>query len=250
MVAQANGSTAEPDLIQLEEEVKEEGSTVVQPDDKPDDGADDAGDAEPVVQGGFDVPSTVDEDATKGETAISYADAVKISPEGGNDSLSQQIQDDIEQPSIEAEGATVPPPQPTETPRKTPGEVRPTPEKRVSFPQSRNLPTSESQSSNLSDFQSSETSSTPQRSSSQVELASTDSTPGSKDKGKSRKRLDSLKGFVRRISDQNVNKPLSRSNSTHSATGAKSPMGEPDESTALIPAGKEDKKKKRLSLKK
>jgi len=68
-------------------------------------------------------------------------------------------------------------------------------------------------------------------------------------KDKRRTRLGSIKGFVRRISDQSA---LSRSNSFGKPGSAKSPMNEVDEASAMIQSavggGADDKKKKRLSL--
>ena len=81
-------------------------------------------------------------------------------------------------------------------------------------------------------------------------------TPADKSKDKDekrRKRLSSIKGFVRRISDQGV---LTRSNSMgKTGSGGKSPMGELDEASAMgsdsgaaTPPAEADKKKKRMSL--
>lgn len=81
------------------------------------------------------------------------------------------------------------------------------------------------------------------------------STPTGKNgkEGKARKRLSSIKGFVRRISDQGV-QGLSRSNSMGSPKMVASPLGSPggapSEAERGLAAGdaKEDKKKKRMSL--
>ncbi len=72
-------------------------------------------------------------------------------------------------------------------------------------------------------------------------------------RGKARKRLSSIKGFVRRISDQGV-QGLSRSNSMGSpkmvASALGSPGGAPTEAERGLATAdaKEDKKKKRMSL--
>lgn len=136
---------------------------------------------------------------------------------------------------------------------------RATPEKRISFPPMPRMSTSNSAASGLSD-QASMTSSpsgTP---------TGTDGSPEDTKGDKRRKRLSSIKGFVRRISDQGITRSPSYS-------GKKSPMGELDLASALAggsasgnageqTAGgttsapgegkkqtKEEKRKKRLSLK-
>lgn len=99
------------------------------------------------------------------------------------------------------------------------------------------MSTSASQQSNLSGSSAPEVSSPP-----------ADDTKGDK----RRKRLSSIKGFVRRISDQGG---MTRSNSYgKSGTGTKSPMGELSEAAAMgsgpgpaTPPTDADKKKKRLS---
>ena len=96
---------------------------------------------------------------------------------------------------------------------------RSTPEKRLSFPR---MTSSQSHASDISDLESGST--TPSRSSRADD--------GDEKMGdKARKRLNSIKGFVRRISDQG----LSRSPSM-GGKGAKSPMGELDEAQAMAGA--------------
>ena len=102
-----------------------------------------------------------------------------------------------------------------------PGSNTTTPEKRLSFPR---MTSSQSHASGISDLGSGST--TPSRSNSRSELPEGEET---KMGDKARKRLNSIKGFVRRISDQG----LSRSPSL-GGKGAKSPMGEMDEATAML----------------
>ncbi|GFZ42756.1 Heavy metal tolerance protein [Saitozyma sp. JCM 24511] len=125
------------------------------------------------------------------------------------------------------------------------GAATPTPQSKrasVTFPSSRpGLPTSTSQRSDLS-------------------LPDSESAEGAADKDgkdvKRRKRLSSIKGFVRRISDQGVTRSgsINRPGSS-GAAGAGSPLsedpgrvGDSPSSAGLEPGQGEDKKKKRLSL--
>jgi len=107
-----------------------------------------------------------------------------------------------------------------------PSSDRTTPDKRLSFPR---MTSSQSHASGISDVGSGST--TPSRSNSRSELPE-----GEENKmgDKARKRLNSIKGFVRRLSDQG----LSRSPSL-GGKGAKSPMGEMDEGTAMAGASLE-----------
>jgi hypothetical protein len=105
-----------------------------------------------------------------------------------------------------------------------PGSNITTPEKRRSFPR---MTSSQSQASGISELGSDST--TPSRSNSRSDQPEGEET---KMGDKARKRLSSIKGFVRRISDQG----LSRSPSL-GARGAKSPMGEMDETTAMLGGG-------------
>lgn len=144
------------------------------------------------------------------------------------------------------------------TPSKNSGTA--TPEKRISFPPMPRMSTSQSVQSNLSEAASG--TSSPGRTTSGADLP--DTSPEDAKSDKRRKRLSSIKGFVRRISDQG----LARSPSL-GASRVKSPMSEVEDPTSLaglaasaetVPAGqaptpgskvdkKEEKRKKRLSMK-
>ena len=113
----------------------------------------------------------------------------------------------------------------------------------VPFPGMPRMNTSQSAQSELSELDAADSTS---------DLPDVPSAEG-KDKETRRNRLSSLKGFVRRISDQGV----TRSPSTNRpGSSGKSPMAEVDEATALLssqtatPSGEGEKKKKRLSIKK
>lgn len=133
-----------------------------------------------------------------------------------------------------------------ETHDATPTSESPVKPVAVPFPSMPRVITSQSTQSNLSELDSGASTSDI------AELAPTDG----KDKSKARKRLSSIRGLVRRISDQGA----SRSQGGRPSSGGKSPMGELDEATAMrsnavsgsgTPGGDSgDKKKKRLSLQK
>ena len=118
----------------------------------------------------------------------------------------------------------------------------------VPFPQMTRMNTSHSTHSNLSDADSGASTS---------DVAEPAPAEG-KDKEKRRTRLSSIKGFVRRISDQRSTRSPGRVGRT--VSDGKSPVGEMDEATAMLSASLSasgspngeagDKKKKRLSLKK
>lgn len=142
------------------------------------------------------------------------------------------------QPSLAAS------PEKSESYRPTSPPIPPTSVPFPSQPSMQRMSTSQSQQSDLSGLESSPSASDLQEQPS-VAASSDDAK-----KDKRRKRLSSIKGFVRRISDQGVTKSPSVKG------GAKSPMGELDEATALLSKGvsgpegqgEEGKKKKRLSL--
>lgn len=151
---------------------------------------------------------------------------------------------DLRYPNEEADSQIPSPRRPAETPTR---------ERPTSYP----FPRSVSHNSNLASPQSG--SSTPSRSPSHQNLSSSISnsstghgTPSAaEDKGgKTRKRLSSLKGFVRRISDQGGG--LARSNSTGKPGSRGGGLASPDAGAegagVASPAPSEGRGKKRLSL--
>jgi hypothetical protein len=165
---------------------------------------------------------------------VSYADAVAMMSAPVAPELTQ-----VPPPITEEVSSSTPSPAPTPA---AASQAVASPEK-VPFPLMPRMSTSTSTHSNLSEIDqpTSPSGSTPDL------LSDAGGTPGDK----RRKRLSSIKGFVRRISDQGVGRSKSGSGS---GSGPKSPMAEVDEVTAMLvnaseQEGKGDKVKKRLSLK-
>lgn len=215
---------------------------------------------------GYDVnatvrPSTSYADAVKPTTETTTAEAQSGATPAGTEEGATRTDSITAAPSATA---TVPEPtsslnegKSTAAPAQppTPQQETTTPDKRISFPPMLRMSTSTSIASQLSEHAS--TSSSP------------GGTPGAEgspedSKGdKRRKRLSSIKGFVRRISDQGITRSPSYSGK------AKSPMGELDQASAMAGAessaagtsgtaegevkeqgtGKEGKRKKKLSMK-
>ena len=167
-----------------------------------------------------DEPTTAQstEDEIKSEDKVkTFAEAVKAG----------QPTEPAEQAAPTQPQSTLPEPTSSE-PRVSPYSGLSTPEKRLSFPR---MTSSQSNASNLSDLASGSTS------------PIGESTPEDSKSDKRRKRLSSIKGFVRRISDQGITRSPSLGRK------GKNPMGDLDEASAMAGAseeGKDKDKRKRL----